>query len=194
MVIGKTNRLETNPRKKDDAKARRTQKRAEKRYPRGETWRAGKGKGSRGRPGAGGLDLDRVDRARPRVAVLPGELQGELELARVVGCSRLTRKAGGAAGWIAELVHRRDVGAVQEVEAVGDKVELEVFAEGNFFGDAQVKLEEAWAEELVASERAIATGGRRDLWYGELRAVVCQATVGNAEVGTGNERGSRAAT
>jgi len=64
---------------------------------------------------------------------LPAQLQGELELPRVVGRRGLTGKAIWARGGITELIDRRHVGAVEKVETVGDQIELEAFAEGDLF-------------------------------------------------------------
>src|ERR1700687_4254105 len=73
---------------------------------------------------------------------LPAHLEGKLELARIVGRCWLARNASRARGWIANLIDRGNVGAIEEVEGVGDEIELEAFAERNAFGEAHVPLKE----------------------------------------------------
>lgn len=64
---------------------------------------------------------------------LPAQLESELELARIVGRRGLTGGTSGARSWIAELVYRRHVSAVEKIEAIGDQVELKAFAKRNLF-------------------------------------------------------------
>ena len=51
--------------------------------------------------------------------------------------------ADGAGGWVAELVYGENVQTIEEVEAVGDQVEMETLADRNGFRDAQIHLEKA---------------------------------------------------
>src|SRR6266436_3232459 len=124
---------------------------------------------------------------------LKDELQCELKLARVVGSRRLAGGAGGASKRIAELVDCCNIRSVQQVEAVGDEVEFQPFAQWNFLGKAQVDLEEARAREAIAAQVAIAAGRRSNARDGKGRAVVSQALIRRAKLHTGNERGSCAA-
>jgi len=94
--------------------------------------------------------------------VLPAQLESELELPRVVGCRGLTCKTSRACGGIAELVDRGHVGAVEKVEAIRDEIELQAFAEGNLLGEAEINLEETWADERVAPQASITTCGRSE--------------------------------
>ena len=87
---------------------------------------------------------------------LPGQFQGELELAGVVGRGWLSGRAG-ACCWVAELVDGEDVEAIEHIEPVGDQVEMETLAERNGFGNAQIDLEEAGRGEGIAAEIAVAT-------------------------------------
>ena len=61
----------------------------------------------------------------------------------------MARGAGRASRWVAELIDRRDVGAVEKVESVGDDVELEALAEGNAPGEAHIPLEKVRLGETV---------------------------------------------
>src|SRR5438046_5041171 len=124
---------------------------------------------------------------------LKDELQCELKLARIVGSRGLAGGAGGASKRIAELVDCCHVGAVEKVEAVGDEVEFQPFAQRNFLGKAQIDLEEAWAPETIAAQIAIATRGRSNAWDGKGRAVVSQALIRRAKLHARNEWRSCAA-
>ena len=75
-------------------------------------------------------------------------------MARIVGGGGPTREASCASGWIAELIHRGDIGAVEEVKSVCDDVDFEPLAEGDALGNAHVPLEEPWGDEGVAAEIA----------------------------------------
>ena len=69
------------------------------------------------------------------VDALPAQLEGELELPRVVGRRGLTGEARSSPrNRFAELVDRRDVGAIEKVEAIRDEIELQAFAEWNLLG------------------------------------------------------------
>src|SRR5260370_30620734 len=83
---------------------------------------------------------------------LPAHLEGELELARVVRGRRLARGAGRAGQGIAKLVDGGNVGAVEEIERVGDDVDLKAFTEGNAPGEAHVHLEEIKID-VIAEDR-----------------------------------------
>ena len=72
---------------------------------------------------------------------LPAQFEGKLELARVVRSRWLARAAGRAGQGIAKLVDRSDVGAIEEVESIGDDVDLEALAERDAPGEAHVPLE-----------------------------------------------------
>src|ERR1700746_3532372 len=65
---------------------------------------------------------------------LPAQLESELELPRVIGCRGLAGETGFAGSGIAKLVDRRDIGAVKQIETIGDEIELQPFAEGNLLG------------------------------------------------------------
>ncbi len=81
---------------------------------------------------------------------------------RIVAGRRLARAASRSGERIAELVDRRDVHAIEEVEGVGDDVELQPFAERKAPRKAHIPLEEIGHDEAVAAEIARATSGRRD--------------------------------
>src|SRR5713226_222342 len=66
-----------------------------------------------------------------RVRGLPAHLESELELACVVRGRWLARGASRTGQGIAKLVDGGNVGAVEEVEGVGDDVELEALTEGD---------------------------------------------------------------
>ncbi len=65
-----------------------------------------------------------------------------MELAGVVRGSWLARAASGAGQGIAKLVDGGNVGAIEEIEGVGDNVDLEALAEGDAPGNAHIHLEE----------------------------------------------------
>ena len=85
---------------------------------------------------------------------LPVELESELELTRVESRGRLPGKASTAGGWIADLVHRSDVGVVGQVEDIGDEIDTEALPEIDAFRDAQVGLGKARCIKAVAPERS----------------------------------------
>ncbi len=94
---------------------------------------------------------------------LPAQLESELELPRVVGRRGLTGEACSSARYrFAELVDRRDVGAIEKVEAIRDEIELQAFAEGNLLGHTEINLEEAGTNERVAPQASITTCGRSE--------------------------------
>jgi len=66
-----------------------------------------------------------------QLSPLPAELEGELELARVVRGGWLAGGTGQAGQGIAKLVDGGNVGTVKEVEGIGDEVDLEALAEGD---------------------------------------------------------------
>src|SRR5260370_24553131 len=118
---------------------------------------------------------------------LPREFKGELEVTRCVGRGWLPGRAGGAGCWVAKLVDGGDVEAIEKIEAVGDQVQTEVFAERDTFGDAQIHLKEARRGEAVAAEIAVAPLFGRNSWKRERRTVVRQACAGDPEGNTGSE-------
>ena len=124
---------------------------------------------------------------------LPAQLESELELPRVVGRRGLTGGTSRARSGIAELVNRCYVGAVEKVEPVGDQVELKAFAERNLFGQAQIDLEEARANEGVAAQIAVTAERGSERWHGECRTVVGKTNIGGSEMHAGNKRRSGAA-
>jgi hypothetical protein len=65
---------------------------------------------------------------------LPAQLESELELPRVIGCRGLTGETSFASSGVAKLVDRRDIGAVKQIETIGNEIELQPFAEGNLLG------------------------------------------------------------
>ena len=65
-----------------------------------------------------------------------------MELAGVVRGSWLARAASGAGQGIAKLVDGGNVGAIEEIEGVGDNVDLEALAEGDTPGNTHIHLEE----------------------------------------------------
>src|SRR5216683_2863076 len=122
-----------------------------------------------------------------RAPGLPGELKGELELARVVGRGWLACAAGRAGQGIAKLVDGGNVGAVEKVEGFGDEVDLEALAEGDAPGKAQIHLEKVRRCEGVAAEIPVAALGRRNVGHLERRAVGVETQGGRAEGHAGNE-------
>jgi len=118
---------------------------------------------------------------------LPGKFQRELKLASVVRRGGLACKARRPGSRIAKLVHGRHVCAVEEVEAIGDQIQPQVFAKRDFFCDTQIHLEEARAKEFVAREAAVASRGRSDERHAKRRAVIGETDVRNAEMGARNE-------
>jgi len=111
-----------------------------------------------------------------------------LELTGVVGRGWLAGETARAGCWVAELVHGQHIEAVEQVEAVGDQVEMEALTDGNGFGDAQIDLEEAGRGEGIAAEIAVAACGRTYAGNGERRAVVRQAGGSQSERDAGDER------
>ena len=73
-------------------------------------------------------------------------------MARIVGGRRLARAAGGTRQRIAKLVDGGNVSAVEQVERVGDDVDLEAFAEGDAPGETQIHLEKVRRREGVPAE------------------------------------------
>ena len=82
---------------------------------------------------------------------LPVELESELDLARVGSGRGLACGTSGALRRIAELVNGNDVGTVEQVEDVGDKVHTKALAEVDALGDAHIELEKHGHVELVAA-------------------------------------------
>ena len=104
---------------------------------------------------------------------LPVEFEGELELAGVEGRTWLAGGANGTCRGIAKLVHRCNVGAVEEVEGVGDEIEPEAFAEADALGDAEIELEKSRRCESVATESSEAAIWRRDTGDRERLFCIC---------------------
>ena len=94
---------------------------------------------------------------------LPGELQSELELSRIVSCRWLPGQARGARRGIAQLVHCGDVGVIGKVEIIGDQVEAEAFAEVDGFGDAQVETGMTNASCILLQECPAVQQGQDEL-------------------------------
>src|SRR5467141_1741808 len=90
----------------------------------------------------GGDPHEAGELGRHRRVWLPAHLKGKLELARIVRSGWLARAAGRAGQGIANLVDRCNVGAIEEVESIGDDVDLEALAERNAPGEAHIPLEE----------------------------------------------------
>ena len=59
--------------------------------------------------------------------LLPAHLQRKLELPRIVSRRRLARETRRSRTWIADLVNGGDVGAIEQIEAVGHQIQLEAF-------------------------------------------------------------------
>ena len=74
----------------------------------------------------------------------------------------MTSGARRSSGWVAELIYGRDVGAIEEVEGIGDKFEAEAFAERYALGHAHVPFEKSGRGEAVAAEIAVAACWRAD--------------------------------
>ena len=124
-----------------------------------------------------------------RNSPLPAQLERKLELARIVGGGRLAGSARCAGGWVAKLIHGSDVGAVEQVEGVGDEIESESFAEGDALGETHIPLEKVGRSEAVAAKVAVATGsGRCDARNAECRTAICQADIRHAKRYARDER------
>src|SRR5258708_7827124 len=127
------------------------------------------------------------------VAALPAQLERELELPRVVGCRGLTCEARSSSrDRFAELVDRRHVGTVEKVEAISDEIELQAFAEGNLLGEAEINLEETWADECVAAQATVTACGRSEKGHHKGGAIVSEANVSLCEIHARNEGRGRA--
>ena len=105
----------------------------------------------------------------------------------------MTRGAGGAGQRIAELVHRNNVGVVEQVKDISDEIHTETLVEVDALGNARVELKEHGHSELVAAERADATKRRSNSRNGERLEGVGQASCRNAEGEAVNVRRARAA-
>src|SRR5260370_41114872 len=57
------------------------------------------------------------------VGLLPVQLEGELELPRVVGRCGMASKANRTGSWIAKLVDRGEVGAIEPIKTVLNEVQ-----------------------------------------------------------------------
>src|ERR1700676_341982 len=106
---------------------------------------------------------------------LPAQLQRKLELPRIVRRRRLPRAASGSSSRVAQLVHRRHVEPVRQVEAIRNHIELEMFAQIKPPRKPQIKLEEPRRHECVAPKIAVASERRGDSRYAERLPAVCQA-------------------
>src|SRR5271157_502304 len=109
-------------------------------------------------------------------AALPVQLDGELELAGIVGGAGLARGADAARRRVAQLVHGKNVRVVEEVEPIGDQVQTKTLAKVDALGKAQVELKEIRHPESIAAEAADATKGWRRPRNGECRKVGQVAT------------------
>ena len=83
---------------------------------------------------------------------LPAKFQSELELTRIVSGAGLTGGARGSRQGIAELVDGENIGVVEEVKAIGDKVKAEALAKVDALGNAHIKLEKHRHCKSVAAE------------------------------------------
>src|SRR5215472_4932805 len=117
-------------------------------------------------------------------AELPDKLERELADSRVVGGSGLPRGARGAGQRIAELVHGRNVGVVEKVEAVVDELQLQALTEVNSLRNAHIPGKEHGHGKTVAAQVADATERWSDARNGIRRV---RAGVGPA-AGRGGER------
>src|SRR5262249_21842259 len=133
--------------------------------------------------------IEGLSKARGCGLRLPDDLERELELARIIGGSRLAGAARRTGAWIAELVDGRHVEAVGQVEGVGDDLQLEAFAERETARKPQIELEEIRCGEGIASEVAVATERRGDTGDRERRAAVGKALCRHAESNAGQEGG-----
>jgi len=68
----------------------------------------------------------------------------------------LASSASRAGGWVAELVDRRNVRAIEEVEGIGDQVELKAFTEGQPPCYPHIPLEKVGGREAVPAQVAVA--------------------------------------
>src|SRR5437764_10629913 len=118
---------------------------------------------------------------------LPAKLKSKLELPRVIGCSRLTRRASCTGRRVAELVHSSDIKTVEQVKGVSDEVQAEPLTQRYGPRDAQIRLEETRRGEAIAAEIPITACGRRDAWNCKRRPIVRQARGSQAERDTRNE-------
>jgi len=96
--------------------------------------------------------------------------QGELELAGVVSCRRLSAVQVERTR-IAELVYCANVGVVEELNVSAMRSEAEAFAEANALGDAKIELEEIGHGEICCAEVADATKRRSDA--GNRKGLAC---------------------
>src|SRR6266516_4109865 len=113
---------------------------------------------------------------------LPAHFERELELARVErGRGLAGVAADGGVGRVAERTHVAYVEAVEEVEHVGDGVQLQVLPEQETPRNAHVPLEEARPDKPIAPEVSVAARWRRDALNAKRRAAVSQTRSGEGE-------------
>src|SRR5215467_7172689 len=126
---------------------------------------------------------------RLKTALLPAQFEGELELPRIVGRSRLASKANRARTWVAELVDRGDIGAIEKVESISDDIEFEPFAERNAPRKPHIPLEEIGHDKAVAAEIAdAARASGSQARNGKCGTAICQADIRKPERFARNER------
>src|SRR5271165_1485621 len=128
------------------------------------------------------------DATRP-VILLPAHLHRKLQLPRRVRRRRLPRAASRTCRRIAKLVHRRNIGAVEKVEGLGDQVELNSLAHRYELGHAHIPREEARHVERIPTQAAYAPRPRsRKPRHRELLGAVCQTNIGKRKSDPGNVR------
>src|SRR5260370_39973186 len=93
---------------------------------------------------------------------------------------------------MAKVVDRGNVGAVEEVERVGDEVDLEALAEGDAPGKAHIHLEKVRRCEGVPAEISDAARGRSYEGHLKRRAVAVETHAGRTE-GRARNKGRRGA-